>query len=68
MMKNKPTATIEMRLKICGEWEDWKPTTDGVMRRDLALRVAELRASQVLHPVKEYRVLDARGKQIWPVG
>lgn len=63
----KRTATIEMRLRIAGEWEAWKPTTYGKMPRVEAIALVELKTAEMLRTgYKEYRVVTAAGRQIWP--
>ncbi len=62
----EPRARIQARLKVCGEWQDWFFTTDGEIAKSIALELARLRQAEVIYPFKEYRVIDAKGRMIWP--
>lgn len=64
-MKRHTMATIETRMKICGEWEAWHTTTDGEVRLDTALDIARARAALVRGDLKQYRVMS-EGREVWP--
>lgn len=58
---------LYVRLRVCGEWQEWYVTTDGEMDRARAIELATQRTADLADKTrKEYRVVDLAGAVVWP--